>query len=166
MPGAGWVRSRGSADRAFPRWLAGPLPVLVIGAVVVIGQAVSHAWVSLDASLYWQASARLDNLYADGWTGAYNDASPPTIAQLWAPFHVLPFEVVSAAWPVFLFGCLWSATRSWALPIIAIGAIGFALGIPALAAPLDIILLGNVGMLMTAGLVASIRHSEGSQDWR
>jgi hypothetical protein len=66
VPGAGWVRSRGSADRAFPRWLAGPLPVLMIGAVVAIGQAVSHAWVSLDASLHWQASARLDNLYADG----------------------------------------------------------------------------------------------------
>jgi Glycosyltransferase family 87 len=160
IPGVQRVRSLGLSDRRSVRGIGGPLPVVMVGALVAIDQAVTHAWVALDASLYWQASARLDNLYDPNWTSAYNYASPPPVAQLWAPLHLLPFGVVQAVWITFLFGCLWYAARAWALPIIVIGAIGFALGIPAMAAPLDIILLGNVGMLMTAGIVASLRRPE------
>ena len=136
----------------------GPLPVLIVGAIIAVAEATGRAWVPLDALLYWQASARLDNLYAVGWTGAYNYAGPPPVAQVWAIFHVLPLELVLVAWITFLFGCLWYAARGWALPIIVIGLVGIATGIPAISAPLGIILLGNVGMLMTAGVVASVRQ--------
>ena len=136
----------------------GPLPVLVVGAIIAVAEATGRAWVPLDALLYWQASARLDNLYAVGWTGAYNYAGPPPVAQVWAIFHVLPLELVLVAWITFLFGCLWYAARGWALPIIVIGLVGIATGIPAISAPLGIILLGNVGMLMTAGVVATVRQ--------
>jgi Flp pilus assembly pilin Flp len=157
LPSVGRQVALRRAASSYARLLAGPIPVLMIGAIVAIGQAVSHAWASLDANLYWQASARLDNLYADGWTSAYNYANPPVIAQLWAPLHVLPFAVVQAVWTIVLFGCLWYATRGWALAIMGIGAVGIALQLPFLSAPLGIILLGNVGMLLTAGVVASIR---------
>jgi hypothetical protein len=138
--------------------LGGPLPVLVVGAIIAIAQAAGRAWIPLDALLYWQASARLDHLYADGWTGAYNYAGPPPVAQAWAILHALPLELVLVAWITFLFGCLWYATRRWALPVIVLGLVGIATGTPAISAPLGIVLLGNVGMLMTAGIVASVRH--------
>lgn len=153
-----FIRVRlGAGDNDLGRVLAGPLPVVMIGAIVAVGQALTHGWVSLDASLYWQASARLDHLYAYNWTGAYNYASPPPVAQLWAPLHVLPFEVVQAVWITLLFGCLWYAARAWALPILAVGVVGIVLNLPVISAPLGIILLGNVGMLMTAGVVATVR---------
>jgi Glycosyltransferase family 87 len=157
LPSIGHRVALHPASSSYARLLAGPIPVLLIGAIVAIGQALSHAWTSLDANLYWQASARLDNLYADGWTSAYNYSNPPIIAQLWAPLHILPFEVVQAVWTVVLFGCLWYATRGWALVVLGIGAVGIALGLPFLSAPLGMILLGNVGMLLTAGVVATIR---------
>ena len=139
--------------------VAGPLPVLVVGAVIAVAQAVGRAWVPLDALLYWQASSRLGDLYAVGWTSGYNYAGPPPVAQLWAILHALPLDVALVAWITFLFGCLWYSARGWALPIIGIGLVGIVTGIPGISAPLSIVLLGNVGMLMTAGLVASIRCS-------
>lgn len=149
-----------AADHPTLRVLGGPLPVLLVGFIFGLTEAIGRAWQPLDAILYWQASARLDHLYANGWTGAYNYASPPLIAQIWAPFHLLPFEVVLVAWVTFLFGCLWYATQRWALPIIVVGLIGIGLDIPALSAPIAISLLGNVGMLMTAGVVATVRRAE------
>jgi hypothetical protein len=139
--------------------MAGPLPVLVVGAIIAVAEATGRAWIPLDALLYWQASGRLDNLYASGWTSGYNYAGPPPVAQLWALLHALPLELALAAWITFLFGCLWYSARAWALPIIGLGLIGIATDIPGISAPLGIVVLGNVGMLMTAGLVASIRYS-------
>jgi hypothetical protein len=134
------------------------LPVLVVGAVMAVAQASGRAWDPIDADQYWLASSHLDHLYAYNWTSATDYASPPTIAQLWAPFHVLPFEVVLVAWITFLFGCLWYAARAWALPIVVLGLVGIGTGISDISAPLAIILLGNVSMLMTAGVVATVRH--------
>jgi hypothetical protein len=125
---------------------------------MAVAQASGRAWDPIDADQYWLASSHLDHLYAYNWTSATDYASPPTIAQLWAPFHVLPFEVVLVAWITFLFGCLWYAARAWALPIVVLGLIGIGTGIPDISAPLAIILLGNVSMLMTAGVVATVRH--------
>jgi hypothetical protein len=158
VPGARAIRALRAGDHPRFRVVTGPLPVVLVGAIIGIAQAAGRAWIPLDAQLYWQASQRLDHLYADGWTGAYNYASPPPIAQLWAPLHVLPFEIVLVGWITLLFACLWYATRGWALPIIGLGLVGIATGIPAISAPLGIILLGNVGMLVTAGVVATVRH--------
>ncbi len=155
------VRARESSTLAI---MTGPFPVLVVGAMIAVAQAAGRAWVPLDALLYWQASGRLDNLYAAGWTGGYNYAGPPPVAQLWTVLHALPLELALVAWITFLFGCLWYSARGWALPIIGLGLLGIATGIPGISAPLGIVLLGNVGMLMTAGLVASLRYSGRDRD--
>lgn len=141
------------------RVLFGPWPVLVVGAILATAEATGRAWVPLDVHSYWDASFRLGDLYPATWVGdAYNYAGPPPMAQLFSLVHGLPFELVVVVWVTFLFGCLWYATRAFALPIIAAGLLGFRFGLPFLGIPLAIVLLGNAGMLLTAGVVASVRH--------
>src|SRR4051794_23377511 len=104
--------------------VVGPLPVLLIGSIIAALEATGRAWPPVDARSYWDASFRLDDLYAETWSAfSYNYAGPPPMPQAFALFHWLPFEVVVVAWVTFLFGCLWYATRAFALPIIAVGLV-------------------------------------------
>jgi hypothetical protein len=136
----------------------GPLPVLVIGFVFAIAQVTGRAWRPVDAEDYWEASFRLGHLYPDVWLSTgYNFAAPPPIAQLFSLAHALPWGVVFVGWQMCLFACLWYACRGWALPVIAAGVVGIGTGMRYLEAPLGLALLGNAGMLMTAGIVATVR---------
>jgi hypothetical protein len=148
---------KGSGE-GWARFYAGPLPVLMIGLVLALAQVTGRAWLPLDAADYWEASFRLGDLYPATWSAyAYNFAAPPPIAQAFSLVHGLPWPLVLIAWQTFLFGCLWYACRGWTLAVIAVGLVGIGAGLPYVAAPLGLVLLGNAGMLMTAGVVATVR---------
>jgi hypothetical protein len=144
---------------ALLRGLSGPLPVVVIGLVFALAQVTGRAWLQIDARDYWEASFRLGDLYPETWSAyAYNYAGPPPLPQLFSLLHVLPLELVLVAWEVLLFGCLWYVCRGWTLAVIGIGLVAIGTGLPYVGAPLGIVLIGNAGMLMTAGVVATVRE--------
>lgn len=156
--GAG-LRVRIATHPAVIRWgrvLASPWPVLTIGALITILQVAGRAWPAHDAAMYWDAAHRLGDLYPETW-GHLTYASPPPIAQAFSLLTWLPWPLMLIGWQVLLWGSLWYATRPFTLPVIAVGFVGLATGIP-IHGPVSIVLIGNAGMLMTAAVVATIRH--------
>ena len=148
---------------AAARVLGSMWAVLAIGAVLAAAQVTGRAWRPLDVESYWAASFRLGDLYPDRWAATgYNYAGPPPVAQLFSLVHGLPFAMVELGWLVFLFGCLWYACRGWTLVVIGAGLAAIGLNIPVVSAPLGIVLLGNVGMAMTAGVIATVRDERWS----
>jgi len=108
--------------------------------------------------MYWRASERLSDLYPALWSEySYNYASPPTIAQAFSLVRWLPWPVALVTWQLVLWTALWYATRPFTLPVVVAGYLGLALDIPLLAAPIGVVLIGNAGMLLTAGAVATVR---------
>lgn len=135
--------------------------MLTVGAIVAGLQVSGRAWPAHDAAMYWAAAQRLDRLYPATW-GDLTYASPPPIAQTFSFLTWLPWPVVLVGWQLLLWWSLWYATRPFTLPVVLAGYVGLAFNIGPLAAPLGLVLIGNAGMLMTAAVVATVRHPAAS----
>lgn len=122
---------------------------LVMGVAAATGQLKA-----IDAIIYWQAD--LDALY-QGWGGW---VYPPPLAQVLAVLHALPWAVFVTAWMTLVFATAWYFMRWLTLPVFALGAIGYAIGIPILTTLLGWALLGNVQYPMLAAIVLGLRHPE------
>lgn len=135
------------------------LAILVIGPIVGYGQIIGIVHEPFDFDFYWRATDFAD-LYAANWLNpTYAYVYPPPMAQVFYPFHALPYTAVRFGWTILCFVSLWYCAREWTLLVILAGMI--ALFLPnghVLGSGLGAVLLGNVQMPMAAGIVAGMRH--------
>jgi hypothetical protein len=137
---------------------------IMLGVVVGIGQILGAVPRPIDFDSYWRAN--LDHLYVASWDDpALTYLYPPPMAQLLAPFHVIPFGIATIAWTTLGFVCLWYCVREWTLAVVIAGVAAILLpegSLPAqaLSGPMSAVLLGNVNIMIAAAVVAAIRRPE------
>jgi hypothetical protein len=127
--------------------------------MVAAAQLIDVVQAPFDFDFYWRATNFTD-LYPASWLDpTYAYVYPPPLAQLLAPFHVLPHDIVQFGWTLLCFLSLWYCCREWTLPVISAGIV--ALYLPnghVLGAGLGAVLVGNVQIPLAAGIVAGMRQ--------
>jgi hypothetical protein len=136
----------------------GLLTAIFAGIVYGIGIAIGRIPAVFDFTFYW-AATDFGNLYATDWLDpTYAYVYPPVLAQVLAPFHLLPYEVVATSWAVLCFVSVWYCLREWTLLGLGFGLVGLALTNDYLAIPLASAMLGNVQAPIAAAIVLGMRH--------
>ena len=135
------------------------ISVLVIAPLVATAQLLDIVHEPFDFDFYWRAT-NFNDLYPASWLDpTYAYVYPPPMAQLFAPFHVLPHDAVQVGWTILCFVSLWYCCREWTMTVIVAGMV--ALYLPnghVLGSGLGAVLVGNVQIPMAAAIVAGMRH--------
>jgi Glycosyltransferase family 87 len=118
--------------------------LLSLPYIVIVNQ--SKSMFGFDAYAYW--SIDLDNLYGRS-IGNTSDLGAfrytPAFAQVFAPFHALPWEVFLALWCAGMVVVLLWLGGAWALPLLAFPPV-----------PLELY-HGNIHLFMAAAIVIGFR---------
>jgi hypothetical protein len=117
---------------------------ILAGGIWILAKAFGYIGPFTDAHAYWVTD--LDALYAVPVGDVDSFPYSPVLAQIIAPFTVLPWPFFAAAWAAFLFGVLvWLSGRWLPLAIVA----------PPVAFELY---AGNLHILIGAAIVLGWRH--------
>jgi hypothetical protein len=134
---------------------------LLVGLLAGIAQVIGRLPPPGDASVYWLAGADPELLYPTRWDVVAGPmyVYPPPLALTVGALHVLPYEVYIVVTTALLFAALWYCAGRWTPVIIVAGIVGTLVRpLWPLAVPLSYALLGNVQLLLAAGIVIALRH--------
>jgi hypothetical protein len=141
--------------------LGSPSRVGVVLVGVLVGLAVARgAFDSIDARTAWEA-ASWPQLYPVTWSvESTKYVYPPPLAEALSLFRFIPWPIFIVGWMTFLFATFGFVARRWALPLIALGAVYFALPEvlpPVTSTILGWLLIGNVQILLAAVTILGFR---------
>jgi hypothetical protein len=129
--------------------------VILVGLACGIYQAIGRSPLPGDAWMYWTAD--LAHLYPANW-GAESYIYPPILAQITTILHPIGWQVFVVCWTTLLWAALAYMLGRWTWLFVVLGIATAVFGLPSAAgAVLSYALIGNVQLLIAAGIVVALR---------
>lgn len=133
---------------------------ILFGLLYALASLAGYAPPPGDLEIYWATGLQYPEVYAPATPGSgMATPYPPPFLVLFAALHLLPWPVVVIGWQVATFAALWYLARTWAPLVIAAGiAFAFVPELTPIGAPFQVAAHGNAHLLMSAAVVAGLRH--------
>jgi len=147
---AAWLSAKGLGERLDRVALAA---LALVGAIVSVSQIVGLVALPGDAAVYWLTRPGEYTLGGYGY--------PPPLLQLLAPLHALgSWQLYLIVWNLLGFVAMGYVFGRWSFLLLALIAPDIlGAGRDAWwAGPVEVLFLGNVTMIMLAGMVAAVRR--------